>query len=393
MKRTHLLAAAIAGLASIGAAQTEMLTNGDFGDSTGWTAAVIGGAPTVDFNYTTSIPTGGAGGALRITGTTNPDHQMVYQAVNLTAAQSYTLSGVVRDLGSGASSVWFEVYLSQTVPVAGTDYTTNRLVAFNTWNCTGWDSSFSSPCGAGANTTTYVPPATGTYYLVLKSGSCCGGAIDVVVDEVSLIQEATPPPTGTDELVVNGAFGSATGWTLLDLDGVAADPTVDFNNTTNVPTAGAGPVLHMEFAGNTNYAVYQPILVNEGTLYTLSGSILNQSPNADGSGSGHWTEVLFSTTAPVPGSDYTTDKKIGFNSWAGTCGFGPYDTTFAAACDGSTTALLIPDPGNDGGTATYYLVLKAGASGLSTLSVSFDGVSLIGQAPVVSAVGDWAAYD
>lgn len=116
----------------------------------------------------------------------------IYQAVNVIAGKKYTFAADVA--GNGASNTWFEVYFGKKVPVQGSDYSDNQFIALNTWaGCGGspFNGNLSSiGCGgAGVGKNGVMTfSTTGTVYLVLKVGSCCGGNLGtgITIDNISL---------------------------------------------------------------------------------------------------------------------------------------------------------------------------------------------------------------
>ena len=104
--------------------KAEVLTNGGFGASTGWTTLAISGSLNLDFNDTTpgKAPTGSDGAVLRVTrpaGVTGEINGGVYQAITLEGGKRYTLSGLFKD--NGSSNTWAEMYLLDKPPVPGKD--------------------------------------------------------------------------------------------------------------------------------------------------------------------------------------------------------------------------------------------------------------------------------
>lgn len=106
------------------ASNAEVITNGGFGSSTGWTPLTISGSLNLDFNDATAgkAPTGSDGAVLRVTrpaGVTGEINGGVYQAVTLQGGKTYTLSGVFKD--NGSANTWAEMYLLDKPPVQGKD--------------------------------------------------------------------------------------------------------------------------------------------------------------------------------------------------------------------------------------------------------------------------------
>jgi endoglucanase len=106
------------------ATNTEVVSNGGFGSSAGWTALTISGKVNLDFNAMAAgkTPTGSEGGVLRVTrpeGVSGEINGGVYQAITLQGGQTYALSGVFKD--NGSANTWAEMYLVDKEPVQGKD--------------------------------------------------------------------------------------------------------------------------------------------------------------------------------------------------------------------------------------------------------------------------------
>lgn len=172
--------------------------------------------------------------------------------------------------------------------------TQETLVRANTWDCDNWDSSFANAC-AESNTKVAVggDGTPRTMFLVVKSGACCGGAVDVVYDEISLKDDLTGA-----EMVVNGGFGSNAGWTEWNISGTQ---TIDYNYSADGPSGGVGPGLRMTGPDFNNGGVYQAITLESGRTYTLSGFFKDTGSAAWSS----WAEIYLVADEPVPGVDIT----------------------------------------------------------------------------------------
>ncbi len=165
-------------------------------------------------------------------------------------------------------------------------------VKADTWNCMRWDCTFADACAY--DFTTYLAPGTGpvNVYLLLKAGACCGGSVDVVFDKVSLIDESNGA-----ELVVNGDFGSAAGWSSWSHAGTLQR---SFTYTAATPAGGSGPALRFWGADYCNGGVYQRLTLQGGRMYRLGGIFRDLGSTPDAA----WAEVYLRTDAPVPGVDY-----------------------------------------------------------------------------------------
>jgi endoglucanase len=110
------------------ATNEELLANGNFGASGGWSELTISGA--LNFNYNSvdasKAPTGSDGAVMHITrpdGVTGEINGALYQQVTLKGGQTYNFSGVFK--GNGSVNTWAEIYLIEDTPVAGKDVVDN----------------------------------------------------------------------------------------------------------------------------------------------------------------------------------------------------------------------------------------------------------------------------
>jgi glucan 1,3-beta-glucosidase len=106
----------------------ELLANGNFGASGGWSELTISGA--LNFNYNSvdasKAPTGSDGAVMHITrpdGVTGEINGALYQQITLKGGQTYNFSGVFK--GNGSVNTWAEIYLIEDAPVAGKDVVDN----------------------------------------------------------------------------------------------------------------------------------------------------------------------------------------------------------------------------------------------------------------------------
>ncbi len=115
----------------------------------------------------------------------NGGHAGVYQAVEVRANKQYKVDFKVK--GSGATNTWFEVYVSKTAPVQGSDYSTGGIrIGLNTWTGCG-NTSFEGllskiKCAGIGNTVTF--PTAGTVYIVIKSGGANLGTTGITMSNI-----------------------------------------------------------------------------------------------------------------------------------------------------------------------------------------------------------------
>lgn len=113
------------------------------------------------------------------------NQQGLYQAVQVVGGKPYNVDMKVS--GPGSTETWFELYLSPTPPVQGTEYTADGIrMQLNTWaGCA--TSSFEgqlSAVGCGGSGMPVTFAEDGTVYFVLK----CGGNVinSISVDNVEM---------------------------------------------------------------------------------------------------------------------------------------------------------------------------------------------------------------
>ncbi|MEH6681841.1 MAG: hypothetical protein V7724_14925 [Sediminicola sp.] len=115
------------------------------------------------------------------------NQQGIYQAIEVQAGKEYKID--MRVFGSGAVNTWFEVYVSATPPVQGTDYSAEgRRMGLSTWDgcATGpFDGKLSSTgCVGSGNIVSFSE--SGTVYLVIKCGGENIGASGISVTNVEM---------------------------------------------------------------------------------------------------------------------------------------------------------------------------------------------------------------
>lgn len=153
----------------------------DDSDESAWTKLAIGSdAVSFDFENGKLIASGGSGG-----------HSGIYQAIEVMADKKYKLDLNVS--GTGATDVWFEVYLGTQAPVQSQDYTSGgALLGLNTWNGCGkspFNGKLSALACAGslAGKSNVVEfDQSGTVYLVIKTGGANLGTGGIAIDNVEL---------------------------------------------------------------------------------------------------------------------------------------------------------------------------------------------------------------
>lgn len=177
----------------------------------------------------------------------------------------------------------------------------------STWDCNNWDSTFANACAKKATTITAGGTGDKTYYLVVKTGANGGANPDVTFDSISLKNATT-----SEELLANGTFGAAGGWSELTISGA-----LNFNynslDASKAPTGSDGAVMHITrpdgVTGEINGALYQQVTLKGGQTYNFSGVFKgNSSVNT-------WAEIYLIEDAPVAGKDVVDNAgKVDFTT-------------------------------------------------------------------------------
>ena len=102
----------------------ELITNGEFGSNVGWNEWQVNGSHSYDFSDEATNFTNASGASLHITG--DSANGGLYQAIALTAGETYTFSGVFQD--NGSVNAWTEVFLVNDEPITGTDVTGTKAL-------------------------------------------------------------------------------------------------------------------------------------------------------------------------------------------------------------------------------------------------------------------------
>ena len=146
------------------------------GDSSKWTVSNITPGVSVNFVNGTALFTGSWGQAA------------IFQAIQVQANQKYQIDMNVA--GSGATDVWFEVYVGKSEPQLGVDYSDGGIrLSLNTWDGCG-NTPFNglltdiSCTGVGKGVIQFA--TSGTVYLLIKSGGGSLGTTGISVDNVQI---------------------------------------------------------------------------------------------------------------------------------------------------------------------------------------------------------------
>lgn len=156
-----------------------LVVGGRMDNPDAWTKLPInGGAMNFDITDGELHITGGSWG-----------HNAVYQPIEVVAGRKYKLDLFVE--GSGATDVWFEVYLGTSAPTPNNDYSDGGIrLGLNTWTgCakTPFEGQLSSIGCTGSligSGKTVTFDQSGTIYLLIKCGGADAGTTGISVDNV-----------------------------------------------------------------------------------------------------------------------------------------------------------------------------------------------------------------
>lgn len=164
-----------------------------------WVSWTQGGGPVINTDatpaaYPSVTPSSGnasAGEVLQVDLTNDGDNGGVYLPITLTEGNIYQVdAATISD--NPPTTNWLEIFFTTTQPQDGVDVdgTNGTLIAKNSsWACEDWDNTLLTNCDFGGVAGQFVvPPGSGTvqYYLVVKTGICCGGPATVVLDELTV---------------------------------------------------------------------------------------------------------------------------------------------------------------------------------------------------------------
>lgn len=187
------------------------------------------------------------------------------------------------------------------------------LAKADTWGCDNWESTFDQACSAKARLITplVIDPddseaesiESQTMYLVIKTGA--NGSIDVTYDNIQLIEKrAADDDAGSDvNILTNGEFNSAQGWTRLAISG-DVPASYDFaHEPESFAGSNTGTALRITSAVPVNGMIFQPVQIKANRQYEISGKFRENSASAPDAHEQTWAEVYLIPDQPVAGVD------------------------------------------------------------------------------------------
>ena len=256
-------------------------------------------------------------------------------------------------------NVTMEKAVAQPSPIAGFTFNTTNLTTTFT-NTSSNATSYAWDFGDGSGTSTLKNPSytfaqAGTYAVKLTASN--NGETAEITKQVTVTAAATNP-----NLVTNGAFDNASGWTIINhyeatnLNGAVAiaEGVAKFSEST------ATDWKHM--------GIYTVVELSAGT-YQFEMDMAYTSINDV------WGEVYIGTAKPVAGADYGGDQQVlkAYNAW---------DCGDIKTYSGKATASGCDTKSNPGKfqittAGTYYLLFRTGGATYGTTGIVIDNVSLV----------------
>lgn len=248
-------------------------------------------------------------------------------------------------------------------PVMTTTFTNTTLFAnFYEWNF-----------GDGSAVSTDTNPVhaydtPGTYSVTLKATNEVGETLLTKTDFITVNEKPTLP---FGELLYGGNMENANFWLVDFLNtGATQYPTATWNNTSNVPAAGAGGCLFVTSNGGgagIQYAIYQKVSLIEGHVYEFNGAFKDLTTDLHN----FWTEVFIGSMPTGGGADYGTGEGtlIGkFDFWGSYTG-NRIDGTFKLNASTFNTYTATA-------TGDKYFVAKMGTWDGAGFQIAWDELSL-----------------
>lgn len=334
----------------------ELLTNGSFGASGGWSELAISGAVNFDYNGTAAgkAPTGSEGAFLHITrpaGVEGEINGALYQQITLKGGQSYSFSGVFK--ANTSVNTWAEIYLIEEEPIAGMDVVDSAgKVDFTTAPIADIEALFTSYGQVG--------------YDVHE-----GLAHWLVTDEHNDVFDYPDRPTGL-ALTLSGTNASLS-WTATPGDGI-------LYNVYRSPSAGNKGTLIAEDLTATTYVDAN---LSEDQTYYYSVTARNEIAESYASNPVNTPVLYVPVPAKIEAENYTAQSGTQSEN-TGDSGGGQNIGHFEAG-DFVEYKIKVETAGNY--LIEYRLASQTGSSGFNAL---IDGVIVDTQ--TLAATGGWQTY-
>ena len=283
-------------------------------------------------------------------------------------AQAPTCEIVVDELkliGSGIKpQVSFTADNTLGFPVMTTTFT----------NTTTYATSYEWNFGDGSATSSLQNPQhayelEGQYTVTLKATNASG---ETTLVKTNFITVNAKPALPAGEKLYGGNMENANFWLVDFLNtGANSHPVATWNNTTNVPSAGAGGCLYVDApAGGAGiqYAIYQKVNLSSNCVYEFNGAFRDLTVDLQK----FWTEVFIGTKPAGGGADYGSSNGTmiaKFDAWGAGSATAGLNGTFKLNAGTFTTF-------SPATTGDYYFVAKMGTWDGAGYKIAWDEFKL-----------------
>ena len=360
-------------------------------DITAKNSSVAGDVTAPVISSCTASDVAGTTATLNITGSDNQSDLFYYVTGNgiseVMFLSSNTLTGLTPATAYNLTVTPIDFSGNEGTPVT-VQFKTTPLVSFTADNLLGFPvmtvtfantttnaDTYEWNFGDGSTVSTATNPvhayqSAGTYTVTLKATNTVVGVSSTLV-KTNYITVNSKPTLPLGELLYGGNMENANFWLVDYLNTPAGSyPVATWNNTTNVPSAGAGGCLYVNGpagGAGVQYAIYQKVSLIAGHIYEFNGAFRDLSANL----SNFWAEVYIGTQPAGGGADYGTSNGTQiakFDIW-GTYTGARKDGTFKLNATSYTTYTAAT-------TGDFYFLAKVGTWAGSGFQIALDELSL-----------------
>ncbi|MDP4239224.1 MAG: PKD domain-containing protein [Bacteroidota bacterium] len=241
--------------------------------------------------------------------------------------------------------------------------------------------------GDGSATSFLVNPQheytkEGSYTVTLKASNEVG---DSTLVKTNFVIVNTKPALPAGEKLYGGNMENPNFWIVDFLNSPAnLHPVASWNNTTNVPTAGAGGCLYINgpagSGANVQYAIYQKVNLSSDSVYNFDGAFRDFTTGLKN----FWTEIYIGGKPAGDGSDYGPRQTMiaKFDGWNAGSAVSGLDGTFQL--NAINLKPYIPTV-----TGDYYLVVKTGVWDGIGFKIAMDELKLTGTPKTFAGINNF----
>lgn len=241
-------------------------------------------------------------------------------------------------------------------------------------NTTRYATSYEWNFGDGSATSSLQNPQhayelEGTYTVTLKATNEVG---ETTLVKTNFVTVNAKPALPAGEKLYGGNMENANFWLVDFLNtGANSHPVATWNNTTNVPSAGAGGCLYVNgpaAGAGVQFAIYQKVNLSSDYIYEFDGAFRDLTVGLQK----FWTEIFIGTKPAGGGADYGTSNGTmiaKFDAWNAGSATAGLNGTFKLNAGTFTT--FSPTT-----TGDYYFVAKMGTWDGAGYQIAWDEFKL-----------------